>query len=245
MGRCNPNNLLNAGLAAGDIILMRLGNTVEFPIAYLGAIAAGLVTFMMLIQRFESRSDALLVAAGSALVTALSFAAWAVWVRRHAISRQLTGPLLGQIPHDTNTSTFATPDSEVAGAYAAAARELEARTSGQVVLVTGAVPGQGTSRTALNLAAAATRAGRRVVLVDGDPTRNGLSRFGRTGASPGLAELARGESEMQIPAESWPSRRTGANPSYPLVRATCHMRSTEQTRSLIPSIEITSGANWG
>lgn len=35
--------LLRTGLAPGDVVLMRLGNTVEFPIAYLGAIAAGLV----------------------------------------------------------------------------------------------------------------------------------------------------------------------------------------------------------
>lgn len=35
--------LLQAGLRPGDRVLMRLGNTVEFPIAYLGAIAAGLV----------------------------------------------------------------------------------------------------------------------------------------------------------------------------------------------------------
>ncbi|OBY27376.1 class I adenylate-forming enzyme family protein [Leisingera sp. JC1] len=35
--------LLQAGLKPGDAVLMRLGNTVEFPIAYLGAIAAGLV----------------------------------------------------------------------------------------------------------------------------------------------------------------------------------------------------------
>ncbi len=34
---------LNAGLKAGDIVLLRLGNTVEFPLAYLGAIAVGLV----------------------------------------------------------------------------------------------------------------------------------------------------------------------------------------------------------
>jgi LCP family protein required for cell wall assembly len=167
------------------------------------AIGAGLVAFLILIQRFESRRDALLVAFASAAVTAVLFAVWATWVRRHAISRHLTGPLLGQIPHDTNSSTFATPDSEIAGAYAAAARELEARTIGQVVLVTGAVPGQGASRTALNLAAAATRAGRRVVLVDGDPTRNGLSRFGRTGASPGLAELARGESDLADASRIW------------------------------------------
>ncbi|MWB77433.1 AMP-binding protein [Pseudooceanicola sp. 216_PA32_1] len=32
-----------AGFVPGDILLMRLGNTVDFPIAYLGAIAAGMV----------------------------------------------------------------------------------------------------------------------------------------------------------------------------------------------------------
>ena len=35
--------LLESGLAPGNIVLMRLGNTVDFPIAYLGAIAVGLV----------------------------------------------------------------------------------------------------------------------------------------------------------------------------------------------------------
>lgn len=34
---------LNQGLSAGDIILMRLGNTVDFPITYLAAIAVGMV----------------------------------------------------------------------------------------------------------------------------------------------------------------------------------------------------------
>ncbi|SIS88444.1 Acyl-CoA synthetase (AMP-forming)/AMP-acid ligase II [Roseivivax lentus] len=35
--------LLRQGLAPGDIVLMRIGNTPDFPIAYLGAIAAGIV----------------------------------------------------------------------------------------------------------------------------------------------------------------------------------------------------------
>lgn len=35
--------LLQAGLQPGDIVLMRLGNTPDFPIAYLGALAVGLV----------------------------------------------------------------------------------------------------------------------------------------------------------------------------------------------------------
>ena len=41
--RGTATGLLQSGLAPGDVVLMRLGNTVEFPIAYLGAIAAGLV----------------------------------------------------------------------------------------------------------------------------------------------------------------------------------------------------------
>ncbi|MBA86045.1 class I adenylate-forming enzyme family protein [Thalassobius sp. S69A] len=35
--------LLQAGFQPGDILLMRLGNTVDFPLAYLGAIAVGMV----------------------------------------------------------------------------------------------------------------------------------------------------------------------------------------------------------
>lgn len=41
--RGTGTGLLKKGLRPGDIVLLRLGNTVDFPIAYLGAIAVGLV----------------------------------------------------------------------------------------------------------------------------------------------------------------------------------------------------------
>ncbi|SFS56897.1 Acyl-CoA synthetase (AMP-forming)/AMP-acid ligase II [Sulfitobacter marinus] len=41
--RGTATGLLALGLKPGDIVLMRLGNTVDFPLAYLGALAAGLV----------------------------------------------------------------------------------------------------------------------------------------------------------------------------------------------------------
>lgn len=41
--RGTGTGLLRRGLKAGDIMLLRLGNTAEFPIAYLGAIAVGIV----------------------------------------------------------------------------------------------------------------------------------------------------------------------------------------------------------
>ncbi len=41
--RGTATGLLEAGLTPGDVVLMRLGNTPDFPLAYLGALAAGLV----------------------------------------------------------------------------------------------------------------------------------------------------------------------------------------------------------
>lgn len=41
--RGTATGLLQAGIEPGQIVLMRLGNTVDFPLAYLGAIAAGIV----------------------------------------------------------------------------------------------------------------------------------------------------------------------------------------------------------
>ena len=41
--RAIAGGLLAQGLVPGDRVLLRLGNTVEFPLAFLGAIAAGLV----------------------------------------------------------------------------------------------------------------------------------------------------------------------------------------------------------
>ncbi|MCR9126504.1 MAG: acyl--CoA ligase [Rhodobacteraceae bacterium] len=41
--RGTATGLLRTGLTPGDIVLMRLGNSVDFPLTYLGAIAAGLI----------------------------------------------------------------------------------------------------------------------------------------------------------------------------------------------------------
>lgn len=179
----------------------RRGESAVIPTAV--AIGGGLLVFLLLIREFDTAREAAAVGIVSALVTAVVFWLWARRLRRRSAGYGLEGTLLGQIPQDTTSSTFAEPGTDVAEAYEEAAAALEAQTSGQVVLVTSAGPGQGTSRTALNLAAAATRTGRRVVLVDGDPTRHGLSRFGRTGASPGLAELARGEVDLAAASRLW------------------------------------------
>jgi acyl-coenzyme A synthetase/AMP-(fatty) acid ligase len=52
--------LLEQGFAPGDIVLMRIGNQPEFPIAYLGAIAAGLVPVPTSPQLTESEVAAMI-----------------------------------------------------------------------------------------------------------------------------------------------------------------------------------------
>ena len=52
--------LLEAGIAPGQIVLMRLGNTVDFPIAYLGALAAGIVPVPTSSQLTERETAAMI-----------------------------------------------------------------------------------------------------------------------------------------------------------------------------------------
>ncbi|MDU8912075.1 class I adenylate-forming enzyme family protein [Aestuariicoccus sp. MJ-SS9] len=60
--------LLHSGLNPGDKLLMRLGNTPEFPIAYLGAIAAGIVPVPTSSQLTEPEVQAILASLKPAAV---------------------------------------------------------------------------------------------------------------------------------------------------------------------------------
>lgn len=57
--RGTGTGLREAGLAPGDILLMRLGNSADFPIAYLGAIAAGIVPVPTSVQLTRDEVSAL------------------------------------------------------------------------------------------------------------------------------------------------------------------------------------------
>jgi len=105
-------------------------------------------------------------------------------------------PSLGAIPTDRSTPSPALGSGDNAVAYLEVVRALEAQTTGNIFLFTSPSPGQGATTVALNVAIAATRAGRRVMLVDGDATGHGLSRFLSTGSTPGLTELALGETTL-------------------------------------------------
>ena len=93
--------------------------------------------------------------------------------------------------------------------------EIEARTTGRVVLVSSPAPGQGSSTVSLNVAIAAARAGRRVMLIDADPSPHGISRFLSSGNTPGLSDVAAGTATLAEATRMWTVDDGAAFPMLP------------------------------
>ncbi len=90
----------------------------------------------------------------------------------------------------------------------------------KVLLITSAMPGEGKSTVAANLARALVLSGSRVLLVDGDLRRGGLHRLLKMQGEPGLAELLRQacEADKVIQRDSLPNFAfvsRGSNPGNP------------------------------
>lgn len=112
-------------------------------------------------------------------------------------------PDLGRIPVDTSPGIAAAPIGDLAAAYAESAQAVDGSTVGKIFIMTSPAPGQGATTVAVNLAIAASRYGRRVLLIDGDASSHGMSRFLTTGPIPGLTELATGEVTIRQAARMW------------------------------------------
>ncbi|HEX9643842.1 MAG TPA: LCP family protein [Acidimicrobiia bacterium] len=176
-----------------------------FTVPNIGSVVIGIIVFLVGARWWDTFIGAAVAAAASAAVAGV---AWLVWWRlaspRSAVG-VIDAPLLGTIPaaNGTPAPTLTAPSSNASLAYGDLARTLDAETHGQVLLVSSPSPGQGASTVALNLAISATRAGRRVVLIDGDVDGGGLSRYGRSGAGPGLLDLAAGDADLATASRLW------------------------------------------
>jgi capsular exopolysaccharide synthesis family protein len=120
------------------------------------------------------------------------------------IQRSFVEPVLGQIPHlrlkDKSASIPLLTENDQRHALAEAYRSLRSSIMAQgsdedhpkLILVTSAVPCDGKSMTASNLAVMLARSGARVLLLDGDLRRGGLHKQFALPESPGLAEVLGG-----------------------------------------------------
>lgn len=117
--------------------------------------------------------------------------------RRRTIG--LDAPTLGYIPPtpDTPSPVLADPMGDPASAYRKTVDRLQAAANVRVALVVGTDSGNGATLASLNLAMAAIRLGVKTVLIDGDDSGAGPSRFLRSGAAPGLTDLADGSVDLR------------------------------------------------
>jgi LCP family protein required for cell wall assembly len=168
------------------------------------SIGIGLMVFWMIANSWRSVAGT----AGAALIgSAVTALIWILWMRlRHGpnIARIVEEPILAYVPttEGAPTPTLGAPESEAAQAYLSAVRDLEQASNGQVIMVCSSGPGLGATTVAINLASAATRMGRRVVLIDADP-EGGLSEFGQSEPVPGWTDLAVGSATLREASRLW------------------------------------------
>lgn len=145
-----------------------------------------------------------LVAAFIGFLAAMGLAWWRTEHRQNADDRldaaQVLGvPLLGEVPEFSTagmSSKLPAADAShtvVGEAYHFLVASLGFALNdqgGRTVLVTSGRPGDGKTITAANLAIAAMRDGRRVLMVDADERARGLTELSGVPAEPGLTDLA-------------------------------------------------------
>jgi len=188
-----------------------------FSAANVLSVAAGIVVFILGLVAWDTNRGVLTSAIVAASVTGL---VWLIWWSVNGppdFTRLLGVSRLGSIPTDDSgpAPTLTNPSSPASSAYNDALNEMEAHTKGQILLVSSPGPGEGASTIALNLAISATQHGRRVALIDGDTSGNGVSRFLSTGSEPGLTDLAEGSETLASTARMWEIGPGSALPVIP------------------------------
>ncbi|MDJ0496526.1 MAG: LCP family protein [Acidimicrobiia bacterium] len=168
------------------------------------SVGIGLIVFWVIAGQWRTPGGTVAAAIIGSLVTA---GVWLLWMRLGrgpSIAGSVDEPILAYVPTTEGrpTPTLGDPDSEAAQAYLDAIAGLERATKGQVVLVSSSSPGLGATTVAMNLATAATRMGRRAVLIDADPS-GGVSKYGRTEDVPGWIDLAAGTADLDEASRLW------------------------------------------
>jgi Mrp family chromosome partitioning ATPase len=137
-----------------------------------------IAVFVIVAYLLQSNIGALIAAVAAALAGSL---VW--WASTSSESQRRMGkvlanlPLLGAVPTHKSAHAPTLTESDTATAYAEVLTAIDGQTHGRVLLVSSAESGQGASTVAMNLAISATKSGRRVVLIDGDDSQQGLTRF--------------------------------------------------------------------
>jgi non-specific protein-tyrosine kinase len=113
---------------------------------------------------------------------------------------------------------------------------LDPETGSRVVLVTSAVPGEGKSTTVCNLAAAIARSGRRVVVVDADLRRSGLTHLLGLRSDTGLTGVLTRQAPLGQALQTCERGAFDVLPSGPPSPQPTDLLSSEAMRQLLAGL---------
>ncbi|MDJ0664675.1 MAG: LCP family protein [Acidimicrobiia bacterium] len=175
-----------------------------FTIPNVVSVLVGLTVFWIIANSWQSSVGTAGAAVLGALVTAAVWILWVFILAGPRLERTVDEPVIAYVPttEGAPTPVLSIPESEEADTYLDAIAGLERATKGQVIMVTSASPGLGATTVAMNLAVAATRMGRRAVLIDADPG-GGMSEYGRSETTPGWIDLALGTASLKESTRLW------------------------------------------
>lgn len=108
----------------------------------------------------------------------------------------------------------------------------------KLVALTSALPGEGKTLTAVNLALTAARAtpDRRILLIDGDLRRSQVAKLLGIRNTPGLSELLAGECEVQQVVRHFQSTRLALLPAGAMVEEPTRILSSPAMRELLRAV---------
>ena len=158
------------------------------------------------------------------------------------IERNLGIPLLGVIPHyklrkrkDDQLITLLEPWSPASEAYRSIRTwiQLSATKALQVLLITSAVPHEGKSTTAANLAVTYAQLGRKVLLIDVDLRRPTIHRIFNLGNRLGLTDILTGKAHWEETLQSTQMDKLKVLLAGPILPNPVELLSTGQLSELL------------
>ena len=185
------------------------------------SVLVGLTVFLIGLRLWDTTIGVLVSALAGAVASSLVWLTWWYVKGPPAAAKILGTTHLGTVRHGkVEAPTLVDPDSQASMDYRDMIKAIEAHTTGQVFLVSPVELVEGPPSTiTLNLAVAATRLGRRAVLIDGGLSGTGPSRFSSSGEEVGLSDLATGDASLADSSQVW---AVGEESLLPVVTAGTH-----------------------
>jgi LCP family protein required for cell wall assembly len=168
------------------------------------SVLTGIAIFVIGLRFWDTTLGVVLSAVAASLASGLVWVLWWYTKGPEAAAKVLDTVHLGTADKGQGAApTLFEAGSAGSQRYHEIVTAIESQTTGQVLLISPTQRPSRPSTVAVNLAAAATQIGRRVVLVDGAINGSGLSRYSSTGTGAGLSDLAAGDTPLDEASQVW------------------------------------------